>query len=344
VAGRGEAARSTTRGAQGSAGGTRAVAPLAAPDGAVARPAFAGAGVAAAPAGRGTLRENLTGWAFALPFAAIFIVFMAGPIVASLAMSFTDFGLRDLRNPLGTTFVGLDNYVKLLSDTKFLAAIFNTAYFVVVGVPLTLVAGLAVAVCLDRGIRRFRTAFRVGFYLPVVTSIVAIAVVWRYVLNPDVGLVNMALNAIGVTGPDWLANPVLAMPSIIAMAVWRNLGFAMVVFLAGLQTIPSSLYEAASIDGAGRWQSFRHVTLPLLRPTMLFIVVITTIGYLQLFEEPFVMTDGGPLDKTLSISMYMYRQGFQFFHQGYAAAIAYVLFLLVALVAFIQFRILRPET
>jgi multiple sugar transport system permease protein len=215
---------------------------------------------------------------------------------------------------------------------------------VLVGVPLTLVAGLAVAVVLDRGIRRFRTLFRVGFYLPVVTSIVAIAVVWRYVLNPDVGLVNMALGSLGINGPNWLASPVLAMPSIIVMAVWRNLGFAMVVFLAGLQTIPSSLYEAASIDGAGRWQSFRHVTLPLLRPTTLFIVVITTIGYLQLFEEPFVMTDGGPLDKTLSISMYMYRQGFQFFHQGYAAAIAYVLFLLVAAVAFIQFRILRSET
>lgn len=308
------------------------------------RPAFATGGVTAADAGKGTLRENLTGWAFALPFVLIFGIFLLGPIIASLVLSFTDFGLRDLRNPLGTDFIGLDNYIQLFGDAKFLIALFNTAYFVVVGVPLTLIAGLAVAVLLDRGIRRFRTAFRVGYYLPVVTSIVAIAVVWRYVLNPDVGLVNMALGSIGVDGPDWLANPALAMPSIIAMAVWRNLGFAMVVFLAGLQTIPSSLYEAASIDGAGRWQAFRHVTLPLLRPTMLFIVVITTIGYLQLFEEPFVMTDGGPLDRTLSISMYMYRQGFQFFHQGYAAAIAYVLFILVAIVAFIQFRILRPET
>jgi ABC-type sugar transport system permease subunit len=317
---------------------------LAPAGGQAARPAFATGGVEAAAGGKGTLRENLTGWAFAVPFVAIFVVFLLGPIAATLVMSFTDFGIRDLRNPLGTDFVGVDNYVQLLGDTKFITALFNTAYFVVVGVPLTLIAGLAAAVLLDRGIRRFRTLFRVGFYLPVVTSIVAIAVVWRFVLNPDVGLVNMALDSIGINGPDWLANPVLAMPSIIVMAVWRNLGFAMVVFLAGLQTIPGSLYEAASIDGAGRWQAFRHVTLPLLRPTMLFIVVITTIGYLQLFEEPFVMTDGGPLDRTLSISMYMFRQGFQFFHQGYAAAIAWVLFIIVAIVAFIQFRILRPAT
>lgn len=343
MAGRGEAARppvaSRDRARPGAVAST-----LAPAGGRAAAPAFATGGVAAERAGKGTLRENLTGWAFALPFVLIFAIFLLGPIVATLVMSFTDFGLRDLRNPLGTSFVGLDNYTALFGDKKFFSALFNTAYFVVVGVPLTLISGLGIAVLLDRGIKRFRTMFRVGYYLPVVTSIVAIAVVWRFVLNPDVGLVNMALDSIGIKGPNWLANPALAMPSIIVMAVWRNLGFAMVVFLAGLQTIPSSLYEAASIDGAGRWQAFRHVTLPLLRPTMLFIVVITTIGYLQLFEEPFVMTDGGPLDRTLSISMYMFRQGFEFFHQGYAAAIAWVLFILVAIVAFIQFRILRPET
>ena len=154
-----------------------------------------------------------------------------------------------------------------------------------------------------------------------------------------------ARQSIGIDGPDWLANPALAMPSIIAMAVWRNLGFAMVVFIGGPAGDPQRcLYEAASIDGAGRWQAFRYVTLPMLRPTMLFMLVITTIGYLQLFEEPFVMTDGGPLDGTLSVTMYMYQQGFEFFHQGYASAIAYVLFVIVAIVAFLQFRILRSET
>jgi ABC-type sugar transport system permease subunit len=291
-----------------------------------------------------SLRQNLTGWAFALPFFLIFLVFMAGPILASLVLSFTDFGLRDLRNPLGTTFIGLDNYIELVGDPSFRIALFNTAYFVLIGVPLTLGLGLAVALLLDRGIRSFRTMFRVGYYLPVVTSIVAVAVVWRFVLNPDYGLLNMTLGTMGIEGPNWLGNEVLAMPSLIAMAAWRNLGFAMVLFLAGLQTIPVQLYEAASIDGAGRWAAFKSVTLPLLRPTLLFAVVITTIGYLQVFEEPFVMTDGGPLDRTLSVSMFMYEEGFEFFHQGYAAAIAWVLFLLVAIVAVVQFRLLRSQT
>ena len=294
-------------------------------------------------AGRSALRQDLIGWAFALPFVVIFAVFLAAPVAASMVLSFTDFGLRDLRNPLGTDFVGLQNYQALLEDPKFRKAIVNTAYFVIVGVPLTLLLGLGAALALDRGIRHFRTVFRVGYYLPVVTSIVAIAVVWRFVLNPDQGLVNLLLAQVGIDGPSWLAEPALAMPSIIAMAAWRNLGFAMIVFIAGLQTIPAQLYEAASIDGAGRWQAFRHVTLPLLRPTILFLVVVTTIGYLQLFEEPFVMTEGGPLDQTLSISMYMYQQGFEFFNQGYAAAIAWILFILVAIVAVVQFRLLRSE-
>jgi ABC-type sugar transport system permease subunit len=288
-------------------------------------------------------RQDLIGWSFAAPFVILFGVFLALPILASFVLSFTSFGLRDLENPIGTTFVGVDNYVALLADPKFWKSLGNTAYFVVVGVPLTLVLGLVIANALSRGITRFRTAFRVGYYLPVITSIVAIAVVWRFLLNPDVGLINMLLQSVGISGPNWLADPTLAMPSIIAMAVWRNLGFAMVVFIAGMQAIPAVLYEAASIDGAGRWQSFRYVTLPMLRPAILFMLVITTIGYLQLFEEPFVMTDGGPLDATLSVTMYMYQQGFEFFDQGYASAIAYVLFVIVAVVAFLQFRFLRTD-
>ena len=291
----------------------------------------------------GGWRRDLTGWAFAAPFVILFGVFLAIPILVSFVLSFTSFNQRDLVNPIGTSFVGLDNYGRLLSDPKFWKSLINTFYFVGVGVPLTLAIGLLIASALSRGITKFRTAFRVGYYLPVITSIVAIAVVWRFLLNPDIGLINVALGSIGIQGPDWLASKTLAMPSIIAMAVWRNLGFAMVVFIAGLQAIPVSLYEAASIDGAGRWSAFRYVTLPMLRPTILFMLVITTIGYLQLFEEPFVMTAGGPLDSTLSVTMYMYQQGFQFFKQGYASAIAYVLFVIVAVIAFLQFRFLRSE-
>jgi len=298
---------------------------------------------AAPSASRRPWRDDLVGWAFAAPFVILFGVFLAFPILASFLLSFTSFGLRDIANPVGTSVIGLKNYVDLLADPKFWKALFNTFYFVVVGVPVTLVIGLLIATALSRGVTRFRTAFRVGYYLPVITSIVAIAVVWRFLLNPDSGLINMLLGGLGIKGPAWLADPVFAMPSIIAMAVWRNLGFAMVVFLAGLQTIPATLYEAAGIDGAGRWQAFRYVTIPMLRPTILFMTVITTIGYLQLFEEPFVMTLGGPLDSTLSITMYMYQQGFTFFHQGYASAIAYVLFVIVALIAFLQFKFLRSD-
>ncbi len=298
----------------------------------------------AAPAASGRRwRDDLTGWAFAAPFVILFGVFLLFPILASFFLSFTSFGLKDLANPIGASVVGLKNYLDLFGDPKFWSALVNTFYFVIVGVPVTLAIGLLIATALNRGITRFRTAFRVGYYLPVITSIVAIAVVWRFLLNPDVGLINMLLGDVGIQGPAWLADPVFAMPSIIAMAVWRNLGFAMIVFLAGLQAIPTTLYEAAAIDGAGGRQSFRYITVPLLRPTILFMTVITTIGYLQLFEEPFVMTGGGPLDATLSVTMYMYQQGFTFFHQGYASAIAYVLFVIVAFIAFLQFKFLRSD-
>jgi ABC-type sugar transport system permease subunit len=292
--------------------------------------------------GRST-SQSLAGWMFSAPFLLIFAAFLAIPIAASFLLSFTEFGLRDLRNPIGTSFVGLENYAELLRDDRFIKALINTAVYVVGGVPLTLIAGLGVAVALNGAVRRFRTFFRVGYYLPVVTSIVAIAVVWRFVLDPGQGLLNLLLQQAGFTGANWLGDPALAMPAIIAMIVWKNMGFAMVIFLAGLQTIPTSLYEAARIDGAGKWAEFRNVTLPGLRPTILFATVTTTIGYLQVFEEPFVMTGGGPLDRTVSLAMYIYQEGFGFFHQGYAAAVAYVLFLIVAVVAVLQFRLLRSE-
>jgi multiple sugar transport system permease protein len=211
-------------------------------------------------------------------------------------------------------------------------------------VPLTLGFGLGAALLLNSVLIRFKTFFRMGFYLPVVTSIVAIAVIWRYLLHPDLGLINNLLAAVGIDGPNWLADPILAMPAIIAMAVWRNVGFVLVIFLAGLQGIPQDLSEAARIDGASRWKEFRYITLPMLRPTLLFASVITGIGYLQLFEEPFVMTGGGPLDRTLSVTMYVYQQGFSFLNLGYASAIAYALFMAIVILTVINFRLLRPQT
>ncbi|MGH2401579.1 MAG: carbohydrate ABC transporter permease [Candidatus Limnocylindria bacterium] len=282
-------------------------------------------------------------WSFALPFLLLFLVFMAGPILVALVTSFTDLRVTDIRNPLSVELVGLENYLAVLGEARFQKAAANTAVFVLVGVPLTLALGLAAAVGLNQGVVRFRTFFRVGFYLPVVTSIVAIAVVWRILLGTEVGLVNAILAAFGVDGPGWLTDERYALWSIIAMAAWRNLGFLMVIFLAGLQTISQDLYEAAEVDGAGRWQRFRAITLPLMRPTLLFAAVITGIGYVQFLEEVYVMTQGGPLNSTLSLAYYAYSQ-FSFGNYGYTAAIAFILFIAIALLTMIQFRLLRPAT
>ena len=284
-------------------------------------------------------RQKWTGWGFAAPFTVLFLVFMALPVLASLVMSVTDLRATDLRNPFAVNFVGLDNFTRLFSDDLFGRAAVNTLIFVVIGVPLNLVVALAAATALNSGLIRFRAAFRVGFYLPVVTSIVAVAVIWRFLLDPDAGLIDNLLRLAGIPGPDWLGSTSTALPSLIVMAVWRNFGFLMVVFLAGLQGIPGDLYEAATLDGASRRQQFRHVTLPLLRPTLLFGAVVTSIGFLQLFEEPFVMTQGGPLSSTLSVSYHIYNQ-FGFGNYGYAAAASYVLFVAIVALSVLQFRLL----
>jgi len=293
---------------------------------------------------RAGLRRQLEGWSFSAPFVALFIAFWLLPIVASLLLSFTDFGISDLRDPLGASFIGLDNYSELIHDDVFWKSVKNTAYFVIVGVPLTIGIGLAVAVALNHAALKLKGLFRVAYFLPVVTSIVAVAVIWRYLYNPDVGVINRLLDLVGIAGPNWLGDPNLAMPSIIALGIWRNFGFDVVIFLAALQAIDPSLHEAARTDGATAWQDFRRVTLPLLRPALLFLTVITTIGFLQVFEEPFVMTKGGPLNSTLTVSQYVYKEGFNFFHLGYASAVSYVLMAVIVLLAVVQFRLLRPQT
>ena len=188
---------------------------------------------------------------------------------------------------------------------------------------------------------KFRTVFRVGFYTPVVTSIVAVAVVWKFILQQD-GLLNTVLSWVGISGPDWLNSTTWAMPALILMAVWRNMGTLMIIFLAGLQTIPEDVKEAAAIDGANAWQRFIRITLPLMRPTLLLGAVLLSVGYLQFFEEPYVMTKGGPLDATLSISYFTFNQ-FGFGKYGYASAASYVLFVVIALLSLVQFRALRSK-
>ena len=283
-------------------------------------------------------RQTWIAWGFAAPFMVLFLVFMAGPIVASLAMSFTDLTTRDLRSPFNVNVVGLGNYVDLFADPRFLRSMLNTGVFVIVGVPLTIILALLVALALNSGIDKFRTVFRVGYYAPVVTSIIAVAVVWKFILQPD-GLLNGFLGWFGISGPNWLEDTTWALPSLIAMGVWRNVGTLRVIFLAGLQGVPKEQSEAAMVDGANVFERFRNVTLPALRPTMLFAAVITGIGFLQFLEEPLVMTRGGPLDATLSTALYTLNQ-FGFGNYSYASAASYVLFIGVALLSLLSFRLL----
>jgi multiple sugar transport system permease protein len=280
--------------------------------------------------------QAVAAWVLAVPFVVLFLAFTAGPVLASLGMSFTDFRRSDIRSPLAVEFAGLGNYVDLVQDPVFRKVTVNTLLYLLLGVPLTMAVALAAAVGINR-LNRFKGFFRVGFYLPVVTSIVAVSVVWKFLYRHHGGLFNTALGWVGIGEVNWLDDTRLALPSLVVMAVWRNFGTLMVIFLAGLQTIPREVSEAAAVDGAGGWGRFRHITLPMLRPTLLFGAVITGIGYLQFFEEAFVMTRGGPLDSTRSITYFTYDQ-FRFGNFGYAAAASYLLFLAIVLLTYMQFR------
>lgn len=286
-------------------------------------------------------QQAVAAWVLSLPFVVLFLAFTSGPVLASLAMSFTDIRISDMRSPFAVSFVGFDNYAQLLGDDLFRKVAVNTAFYVVLGVPLTMGLALAVAVGLNR-VTRLRAFFRVGYYLPVVTSIVAVAVVWKFLYRGNGGLFNTVLGWVGLDGPTWLDSTTLALPAVVVMSAWRNLGFLMVIFLAGLQTIPKEMVEAAEVDGASSWQRFRNITLPMLRPTLLFGAIITGIGYLQFFEEAFVMTKGGPLDATRSLTFFTYDQ-FQFGNYGVAAAASYLLFVAVVLLTIVQFKLLGEK-
>ena len=281
------------------------------------------------------------GLLFALPATTAIVAFFFVPVGAALALSFTDFDIYAVASWYNLRFVALRNYVRLLRDPLFSIALGNTFYFVVVGVPLTIALSLGAALLLSSRRVRLQGLFRTLFFLPVVTTLVAVAVVWRYVYHPRFGLLNQGLGALGLGPIDWLGDPHWAMPAIIVMAAWKNFGFNMIVLIAALQSIPDNLYEAARLDGASELQQLRHVTLPMLAPTLLFVTVITVIGYFQLFAEPYVMTQGGPANRTLSIVLLMYEQGFRWWNMGYAAAIAVVLFAVILGATALQMRLRR---
>ncbi len=278
---------------------------------------------------------------FVAPALALIGVFFFLPVVASLLLSFTDFDIYALGRLDRLRFIGLDNYRRLLNDPMFWTALSNTLYFVVAGGPLSVLVSLGAALLVNHRLVRFQGLFRTLLFLPVVTTLVAVAVVWRYLYHPRYGFLNYLLGLAGLPPIDWLGDPHWAMPAIILMAVWKNFGFNMVVFIAGLQSVPRRLYEAAAMDGADGWNQFRYITLPMLAPTFLFVTVITLIGYFQLFAEPYVMTQGGPADSTLSVALLMFQEGFRWWNLGYAAAVAFVLFLIILAGTLLQSRLRR---
>ena len=272
---------------------------------------------------------RLAAWGFAAPALAVIGLFFIAPVVAALALSFTDFDLYALADLGNLRFVGLDNYLALLQTPLFWRALWNTLYFVVIGVPLSIGLSLGAAMLLNSPLARAQAFFRTALFAPVVTTLVAVAVIWRYLFHTRYGLVNEALGGIGIDPIDWLGDPHWSMPTIILLAVWKNFGYNMVILLAALQAIPRELYESARIDGASRWQQFAYVTLPSLGPTLSMVSILTMAGYFQLFAEPYVMTEGGPLKSTLSVLYYMYEQGFKWWNLGVASAVAFLLFGLV---------------
>jgi len=285
------------------------------------------------------MRRPAAGFWFVAPALAAILVFFAVPVAASLLLSFTDFDIYAVADVRHLRVIGLANYTRLLDDARFWTALRNTFVFVLVGGPLSVGVSLVAALALDARLVRWRAFFRTVYFVPVVTTLVAVAVVWRSLYHPRYGILNLLLGAVGVGPIDWLGDPRWALPALILLAVWKNFGFNMVIFVAGLQAIPERLYEAARIDGAGAWQEFRQVTLPMLAPTFVFVAIITMIGYFQLFAEPYVMTQGGPADATLSIALLMYEEGFRWWNMGYGAAVAFVLFAVILVGTLLQLRL-----
>ncbi len=281
-------------------------------------------------------------WLFLAP--ALFLIgfFFFLPAAAALVLSLTDFDIYALADLGNARVVGPSNYGRLLDHPLFWTSLKNTFYFALGCGPLTVLVALGAALLVNAPLTRFRTFFRTAYFVPFVTTLVAVAIVWRYLYHPTYGLLNYTLGVFGIAPVNWLGDPRWAMPAIILMAVWKNFGYYMLIFIAGLQAIPRELYEAAELDGAGAWRRFVNVTVPQLGPTLVFVGVVVMIGYFQLFAEPYVMTQGGPLKSTTSLVLLMYEEGFRWWRMGFAAAIAFVLFVIILIWTFIQRR-LEPK-
>jgi len=287
------------------------------------------------------VRAAGAGWWFASPALAMIAIFFFLPVAGAFVISLTDFDIYAVANPANLRFVGLRNYLQLLQAPVFWGALGNTVFFVALGVPASIGASLGTALLLNSAVARARAFFRTALFAPVVTTVVAVAVIWTYLLHTRYGLINHFLGYAGIHPVDWLGDPRWAMPAIVLFAVWKNFGYNMLILLAALQTIPEELYEAARIEGASRVHQLRFVTLPLLTPTLFLVTTLTVAGYFQLFAEPYVMTQGGPLQSTVSVLYLMYEEGFKWWNLGPASAVAFLLFLAIFAVTLVQSWVMR---
>jgi len=276
---------------------------------------------------------------FILPALTLLILFSIIPIFVALIISFTDMSLMGLADWSKIEFIAFANYKDILMDPVFIKSIGNTIFYVIIGVPLVIFLAMGLALMINFGNNKIFALFRMVFYTPAITNVVAVAVVFSYLYNPSFGLLNYLLSLINISSVPWLTDPTVAKVSLIVLGVWRAVGANMLIFLAAIQGIPKEFYEASSLDGASLGQQVRYITIPSLRFSTFFVTITTLIGWLQFFEEPFIMTNGGPLDSTTSVALFIYRNGFQFSKFGYAAAGSFILFTAIIIITLVQFRI-----
>lgn len=287
------------------------------------------------------MKERTAAWVFAGPALLAIGLFFALPALASLVLSFTDFDIYALADRANLRFVGFGNYVALLQKPLFWKAMGNTLWFVVFGVPTIVVASLAAALMVNSRMLKWRPVWRVALFAPFVTTLVATAVVWNYLLHTRYGLINYGLGKLGIEPVDWLGSPSTSLPAILLFVAWKTFGYNMVIFLAALQSVSGDLLDAARVDGAGWWTRLRHVTLPAIAPTVLLVSILTVAGMFQLFAEPYVMTQGGPEQSTVTVLYFMYEEGFKWWNLGSGAAVAFILFLCILAVTLVQLRVAR---
>ncbi|HLT66882.1 MAG: carbohydrate ABC transporter permease [Protaetiibacter sp.] len=289
------------------------------------------------------MRTRLAPYGFITPAMILLIAFGVLPIGVALLVSFTDMNLAGLGNWSRIRFIGFENYVELLRDPAFWQALGNTALFALVGVPSVIIVSLVIALALNRSQSRFFRALRSFYFVPAITAIVAVALVWGYLYNTQFGLFNHLLSLVGLPPVPWLSDPVVVKFSVAAVAIWRGLGLNVIIFLAALQGVPKEYLEAASIDGAGSLRRTWSIVIPLLRFAIFFVTITTVIAWLQFFDEPFVLTKGGPLGASTSIALFLYQKGFSSSQFGYASAGSVVLFAIIAIVTLIQIRARRAD-